>query len=85
MGVTSAKSQSRGRDEVRRDCVNMDCRIGARMVAQVLRKKGGILSGPGALVTSRVSSSLRIPSVEMSKGASTLRAGRQERLRAGAG
>ena len=45
----------------------MDCRIGARMGAQVLRKKGGILSGPGALVTSRVSSSFRIPSVEMSR------------------
>ena len=68
MGVTSAQSHSRGRDEVRRDWVNMDCRIGARMEAQVLRKKGGILSGPGALVTSRVSSNLRIPSVEMSRG-----------------
>ena len=43
-------------------------RIGARIRAQVLRKKGGILSGPGDLVTSRVSSNLRITSVVMSRG-----------------
>ena len=68
MGVTSAQSQSRGREEVWRDWVKITCRIGARMGAQVLRKKGGILSGPEDLVTSLVSNNLRIPSVLMSRG-----------------
>ena len=68
MGVMSPQSQSRGREEVRRDWVKITCRIGARVGAQVLRKKGGMLSGPEAFVTSLVSSNLRIPSVLMSRG-----------------
>ena len=61
MGVTSAQSQSRGKEEVWRGWVKIICRIGARMGAQVLRMKGGILSGPCALFTSSDSSNFCIP------------------------
>lgn len=59
----SAQSQSDGREEDLGDCVKMIWRMGA----QVLRKKGGILSGPVDLLVSGDSRRFWIPSVLMSR------------------